>query len=182
VSNLGKERIKEIEKITANILIDSNQNNKCPPDLYKICSANKIYVKRDLDNKISEELAKPAIEDNKSIIYLNPIVMLDNDKKRVRKIVAHELGHIFLHPDKVKTQNCSYSEEMIDTIEEKEAETFAEFLLLPEKDFELFWNVFEDKTKMEEFWVVPQDMISKRIKQLGLKNNKEPILSKILNK
>ncbi len=99
-----------------------------------------------------------------------PFIVLSRDKAsavRQRFDAAHELGHILLHPkvtDRHLNNRATYK------ALEKQADTFASFLLLPERDFldELFSPTLDGFLSLKERWGVSVAAMIMRSGSLGL--------------
>lgn len=102
-------------------------------DINKLVKLLNIdLIKKDFDNDISGLL---AIQNNKTVISVNS----QEDPKRQRFTIAHELGHFTLHSKEQpffvdKTQKVMYRNNASTTGEiqkEREANAFAAALLMP---------------------------------------------------
>ena len=129
--------------------------------------------------------------DYKGVLLLNPYENIPgfNTKKVIgysdsltyeenQKIIAHELGHYFLHFKQGKIQ-CDYkyrdNENEKKSPRELEANYFAAALLLPKTEFIRLYNLYKNNDNIQNFigdisqlYGVETRCVSKRIVELGL--------------
>ncbi|MCB1192785.1 MAG: ImmA/IrrE family metallo-endopeptidase [Leptospiraceae bacterium] len=128
----------------------------------------KLYnFKSDLENFFGLSI---GLEDGEPIIAYND----NSDISVERKIftIAHELGHLLLHKH-------SYHQNSVeeDEIEEKEADQFASYFLMPEKAFAKKWEESKGKSFIERvfhvkrYFKVSYKTVLQRFQKNGWKQN-----------
>lgn len=96
-----------------------------------------------------------------------------------RFIIAHELGHFFLHYDSAVNSIFAHRENIKGKNEqEQDVDYFAACLLMPEKSFRKFFSDFKKVTngiyeaiiRLSEIFKVPLTSAKRRCEELGLKD------------
>lgn len=118
-------------------------------------------------------------------------ILINADKPTVRQYftIAHELGHYFLHRQWLIDNSTSgfvdYAEalegqgmllrpddptamQQIDMQQEREANTFAAELLMPEHDVQDFWKLTHDIVACADAFQVSKSAMAIRLEKLGL--------------
>lgn len=115
-------------------------------------------------------------QDNRRICALNS----SDSPRRRRFTLAHEIGHLVLHPPKPQhfDLKARSSQSIGNPREETEANQFAASLLMPEQDirsrvppggFDPFWDDWESEVKkLSDLFNVSQEAMSIRLQSLGL--------------
>lgn len=124
-----------LEKINA--IVDRNVL-KGNVDIVKLAISNGFYVcklKEGADIKgviLVDERSSECLPNNKVIAFKSEL-----SEKENRFIIAHELGHYFLHYKKDDNLPFvyTYHYERTDTVAEEEADFFATNLLVPEQEY-----------------------------------------------
>ena len=166
------EIIEKIKGMNADV---TNIVNAYPVDLLAILEALKIgcYYAENIENNAD---GKYCPNENNILINKNKKGKSD----QIRMIIAHELGHyIHQHEGQLfKGNDVNYSENEL--IQEKEANDFANELLMPERKFiekfkEYKNNEQKDKkeimTSLANFFFVPIENVKARAYNIGLIEN-----------
>ena len=132
-----------------------------PVDLHVIL--DKFGLKA-YDVKFNRPDVSGAFDRKKREIYLNST----DPKTRKKFTLAHELGHYFLH-DGVE-QDVMFRERAASGHKdqlEKEADSFAAELLMPESVIRLYWTVAEGIQQLADIFGVSYVAMSNRLRGLG---------------
>ncbi len=154
-----------IENKTLDIL---DQYNITEPvvDVVKIADDNKIKIE---EIKMPEKYSGVAgfYDKNKKIIYVN----IEDKPVRKQFTIAHELGHVLLgHKNydvlfRIPNETARYSKD------EREANSFAANLLMPEFMVKEYLNKYNlkkgDYVKMSEIFGVPVTAMKVRLERLA---------------
>ena len=179
-----KEEIKEASRRGEEVAKQYNKETQIPFPFEKIEKENPgltIFL-TDL-SKVSKEKE----EDILGLIYLkkgNPhkeefeiLVEKNKSKERQYFTIAHELGHYFLHKEKIKEGNVIFDSDPIslyrsnnglNNSEETEANFFAASLLMPEERVRSVWKVTRSVEECARFFDVSFTAMSIRFEVLGL--------------
>lgn len=154
----------ELEELTSSILL-SNDMYKIPVDVIAIAKANDIKVfEASLDKKISG-----AIRYNYSTNSFEILVNKNDVKVRQRFTIAHEIGHFFLHQEKLKSDELHIDIMYRMTNEqEKEVDYFAGALLMNKTLLEKVYNEGSSITELAELFDVSVSAMTVRLDVLGL--------------
>ena len=161
-------KIKErLEELTSEILLKYDMY-KIPANILKIAEYNEIDVfKTDLGKDISGAI-KYNSTDNKFAILLNA----KESEERQRFTLAHELGHYFLHQNKLKDDEIHVDailyRNTINKEEEREVDYFAGALLMNRT---LLEKIYEKTTSINELaaiFEVSTSAMTVRLDILGL--------------
>jgi Zn-dependent peptidase ImmA (M78 family) len=160
--------------LKAKTVLDQYKIEFFPIDIEKIASNEKInIIKTSLPEKVSGIL-EPA--DNK--IYINE----NDNEKRQRFTIAHELGHFFLnHCDGIHVDNFKRAYRDTKSTEglyiiEIEANNFAAELLMPSEEVNKKIESFSDDTNLSidqilddlsTYFNVSQEAMRNKLKNLG---------------
>lgn len=182
IMSLTNEQKYIIEKKAEEIIKDYNPEGFVPFPYEKILQDKKdlkILMSDDLPENISGIIKFLAIN-NEAVFY----ILINKTKPNLRQYftVAHELGHYFLHKDKIKN-NENYivegenvlentgilyiNDENISTNLELEANAFAASLIIPARLIEKAWNQFENIEKCAELFKVSVEAMSIRLNKLS---------------
>ena len=161
---LTKERIHEIELLALDVLRDAYATEVLipPVDLFKIAISNDLEI---FEGEFKDTRVEGAFNREKKAIYL------ESRSPYTRKsfTLAHELGHYFLHADKM--QETFYRLNLMDTsadTQEQEANRFAAAILMPKEIFIKFWHLFMDEEEVARRFSVSNQAAYFRAKNLGL--------------
>ena len=154
----------ELEELTSSILL-SNDMYKIPVDVIAIAKANDIKLfEASLDKKISA-----AIRYNYSTNSFEILVNKNDVKVRQRFTIAHEIGHFFLHQEKLKSDELHIDIMYRMTNEqEKEVDYFAGALLMNKTLLEKVYNEGSSITELAELFDVSVSAMTVRLDVLGL--------------
>jgi Zn-dependent peptidase ImmA (M78 family) len=150
---LTKEKIQEIEAITADILrevgYENDEENAVNLDAIAEKYELKIYETEFKDKKVSGAYIKETKE-----------IYVAKKEPYFRKLftTAHEMGHFFLHTN--YTGEIAYRKQEIDTPDEKqklieqEANWFAASLLMPQDKVLAVWKYFPEVNQIAQIFNV----------------------------
>ena len=162
--------IDEIEELTSEILLDSDMY-KIPVDVLSIAKANDISIyKGNLELNTSG-----AIRYNEERKKFEILINENDNKKRQRFTIAHELGHYFLHKDLLQEKNDLHVDIMYrritdekERVREKEADYFAGALLINRIFVEKLYKEKRTITELAELFNVSISAMTVRLDVLGL--------------
>lgn len=179
---LTPEQKYAIEKKAEEIIRDYNPESFMPFPYEKIIQDKKdlkIFMSDDLPENISG-IIKFLTKDNETAFYI-----LINKTKPINRqyfTIAHEIGHYFLHQNKIKN-NENYivegenvlentgvlyrNDEIISTDLELEANAFAASLIMPARLVEKAWNQLENIEKCAKLFKVSAEAMSIRLNKMG---------------
>ncbi|TMJ20132.1 MAG: ImmA/IrrE family metallo-endopeptidase [Alphaproteobacteria bacterium] len=151
MTNLDPARRKAAE------LISKNRLTSPPVDAERIARLEKVSVLyAGLNDEVKDKVSAYA-EPNR-VIYVNR----DQPPEHKNYAIAHELGHLLLHPSYV--ESSKYQLLLRNTFvgagksnEEKEAEAFAAELLVPRKLLDRFRS--KDPESLASLFVAPIEVI-----------------------
>ncbi len=112
-------------------------------DIVKLCSLSGIEVYGDDQTEINAKISADSKE-NFEITY-----NATHSLNRIRFSIAHELAHFFLHKDDVIKNKTLYRKED-SSVQEKEADSLAEEILMPQKAVMDFMGKFSKENLGEE--------------------------------
>lgn len=180
---MDEKRKQEIKNIVQDILNKHNFGSS-NVDIIKLSNVLgfAVYTLDDsvpfdgviIANKKDEPIDKTAFKDSKIIGFKKSIAPNQN-----RFIVAHELGHFFLHSANSENNIYVYTyhgkNKNEDKEKEEEANFFAANLLVPEESLRKFLNTFKETSSnvfVEEeaanYFKVSTECIRKRLSEVGL--------------
>lgn len=173
--------VKKVDEI-----IKSNKLTSLPIDLNMVCAANKIVVHRVCLKYMEERLQCPLFGLITNLDGDFEILLNEKDiPRRQRFTIAHELGHFFLHLEKVGSQTIICSKGESNPLE-TEANNFAAELLMPREMFLLeLLKLLEKYRKplksckariaqdLSDTFAVPPKAVEIRIKELQKEMNYE---------
>lgn len=163
MENIDYQKIKER---VDEILIEYDMYKKAPINVFKICKIKNIKVQlvKFKENNVCAAIHKVGDSYN---IFVNHM----QSPLEQRVSIAHELGHYYLHQDILDKEmlvdmykRFSSREEK----EEKEAEYFANCLLLEENSLKTLWGKVEDVNDLANMFKVPLDFLKERLVFLKL--------------
>lgn len=180
---ISKERKKELENITSQILFN-NDMYKIPVNLLKIANNCGITVYEADFERMGNRNVSGAIRyvDDEFSILLNK----DESKQRQRFTLAHELGHFFLDNEILKSskihvdtlyravENSSYvarqldDETRLELTSEKEIDYFAGALLMNEMVLKKVFEIEPSISKLAKIFNVSHSAMTVRLDVLGL--------------
>jgi Zn-dependent peptidase ImmA (M78 family) len=164
---LQKSEINTIESIAYTVLegvFGSSIDISIPVSLEKIVEKYKITV---ATGEFENSEVSGVYEKTNKTIYIAD----DEASNRKAFTVAHELGHYFLHGDKVndifyRSQILKLTDE--NKKEEQEANWFASALLMPEKQVKHFYSLTKNMGELAVIFGVSSTAVYFRLKNLGL--------------
>lgn len=109
-------------------IVSSFISCRSPANVEGICEQLGITIK---DNRPLDKDGYLVCQNGKKIILVNSQI---TNRHRKRFVIAHELGHFLLHRDKLYSCDCisdSTQQNVNSPVQEKEANTFANELLIP---------------------------------------------------
>ena len=184
MKELSKEMRDVIDSLVEAIYANQRLNINEPIDV------------KELAQNLGFSLAyiKPNIKDIKGIVLINPevsslegystnkVIGINKtlSKSQNNSIIAHEIGHYFLHSEQGKKY---FAHKWVDNEKEKneseelEANYFGAALLLPKKPFIEKYHKFEKDNNLKNFvetmslsYNVSKECVEKRIQELELKS------------
>ena len=162
--------VDEFEELTENILIN-NDMFKVPVDVVKIAKLNSIKVyEGNLDKNVSG-----AIRYNKEKDYFEILVNKNDTRQRKRFTIAHEIGHFFLHKEKLMSDEIHIdimyrmpNEDEEQKRREKDVDYFAGALLMNKTLLTKMYNENNTITELAEIFDVSVSAMTVRLDILGL--------------
>ncbi len=164
--------ISENIELKAEEILNNLNIKNIPIPIEEIATKMQIKISRAPSKEFSGLLIR---KDGRSLIGVNS----DEALVRQRFTIAHELGHLFLHPAKdafVDYRNNKNETHDFDSDQkEKQANRFAAALLMPRKNIikdykSLSKNLIEDEIciLLSKRYEVSEDAMKYRLKNLGL--------------
>ena len=170
----SKEAIEEIENIAAKVREHWNIGSEPIKDLQYILETNGIIITgfSTNENKIDAFSQRTIVEENN--LYFIAIALGNRPEGRIHFDMAHELGHILLHP-------WSEDLELIPKDEfkarERQANMFASAFLLPRESFGKDISSYPNDLKYYQFlknkWKVSIQAMIYRAHQLEIISNNQ---------
>ncbi len=162
---------KRIESIIDSLL-NKHQIIDLPIDLYGLAKKENITI---MDSFFANQNTSSVVRrfSDKKFIY----VMKNYHQKDKNFLVAHALGHLYLHmfqnssisdDDKILNFNMKHLKGNQNIIKEVEANKFAYTLLLPKDKFLLEYKRTQSIFELSEIFQVPEKAILFQIKNLNL--------------
>lgn len=185
---ITKERMREIEQITTNILSEHNVDLSKSPyiDIVSIVKQDgfKVEPKFMPIDTTGCILINDSLQDKERTIIVNKIFKNpDNEDdvifKKSRFITAHEYGHYILHKDSGNLFYAHRDSDNRNSKEEIEADYFSSALLMPADRFISSYNIlkhFGDNDNnfviysLSTLFKVTKNKINKRIDDLNVLN------------
>ena len=123
-----------IQNKVAELLANTGMLGKAPVSLEKIAKYLGFSCQFFMPDTRTEDISG-AVDHSKKKIYLNR----QDSPVRMNFTLAHEIGHIILHGDDKNKNFIDYRRASTDP-KEKEADSFAANLLMPESLFRHYWE------------------------------------------
>ena len=179
MSDIKRERMVEIEKLTSDLLKDLDFTDSPYVDIVSLVKKDKFKVEPvAMDWETTGcLLVNDDTDKTERLITVNPEKEPDVVFKKSRFITAHEYGHFILHK---KVGAPIYAHRDTDhrtDIKELEADYFARSVLMPIKQFKIFYHVLnemggEDETftieTLSRLFKVTRNKVKKRIGDLAV--------------
>ena len=170
------KKLKELSGMSASKILElyAHDSNYYAVDMQTIMNNIGVPVLlfdfSDLNQKLSHNIygAIVLLKDNLAVLVSNKCT-----KEEQRFILAHELAHCCLHGATLKKTKIEFASDFDSSdLHEEEAHSFADQLLLPEKDFIDVCKQFDSKNidveTVADIFCVPRSSVIRRIKALGL--------------
>ena len=184
MSDIKRERMVEIEKLTSDLLKDLDFTDSPYVDIVSLVKKDKFKVEpvaMDWETTgcllVNDDTDKTERLITVNTVFKNPEKEPDVVFKKSRFITAHEYGHFILHK---KVGAPIYAHRDTDhrtDIKELEADYFARSVLMPIKQFKIFYHVLnemggEDETftieTLSRLFKVTRNKVKKRIGDLAV--------------
>lgn len=159
--------LQSIRKKADEVLIEFDMYKKAPVDVLRICKTNLIKVQLVVfkDENIRAVINKSEKEEEYSYeIFLNH--KLSPFEQRIS--IAHELGHYYMHREKLDKEMIVDVYKKAYSKSEIEADYFAKCLLLEENSVEMLWDKISDKNDVATIFKVTLNFLGERLKDLNL--------------
>lgn len=190
-NNIDKSRMLEIESITSNLLKDIDFGKKPYVDIVSLVNKDHFKVKTskmDIDTTgcllVTDDDENPIRLITINTFFKNPENENDVIFKKSRFITAHEYGHFILHRKEKEPiyahRDTYHRTEPI----ELEADYFARSILMPIKQFSLYYDILNEMSTNDQNFVimmlsklfkVTKNKVRKRIEDLSVLSNKEKV-------
>lgn len=144
-------------------LLDSAGISHEPVSLRDVVSALNLELVTRTREPFTSEAALEPLGDGRAIVLNGP-----GDSSRKRFTIAHEIGHFVLHPERCRPERGGAANEA-GRAEEREADTFAAELLMPEHLVrEAVREHGPDATRLADRFEVSRKAMQTRLRSLGL--------------
>lgn len=177
MTNIDKKRMLEIEGITSNILKEVDFSISPYVDIVSLVKKDKFIVKpteMDIETTgcllVNEDKKSPVRLITVNTFFKNPENESDVIFKKSRFITAHEYGHFILHRESGKPIYAHRDTYHRTEPKELEADFFARSILMPLKQFELYFNLLNEMGNNDRAFTI--EMLSKLFKVTKNKINK----------
>ena len=172
------KKIEEASKKGEEVAREYNLKTNIPFPFEKIVEKNTdldIFLDY-LDSEGGEKNISGLILFKKQEERFEILIEKSEPKNRQYFTAAHELGHYFLHKDRIKKEGIVIDrdpmwyrlDEGLTNIEETEANFFAGSLLMPEKRVRKIWGKTKSIEKCADFFDVSMSAMSVRLEILKL--------------
>lgn len=168
---INKERIEEIESLAVDYLQEmygSISNFSVPLDLDR---ASKIFNVKIVQGEFTDLSIEGQLIKSKTLTEQHKIQLAKKDlpylSNRQYFTIAHEIGHLVLHPE-LETDIYRTNFDKFD-LKEEEADYFAGCLLMPRSlIIKAFYFLDKSIDQMAEYFNVSQSAMNVRVRVLGL--------------
>lgn len=169
MSDITREEMLEIEEVTNSILSTINLEESPYVDIVALVKKDGFKVEpTEMDIETTGCLFVSNSDQNKQRLIMvntnfkNPDNETDVVFKKSRFITAHEYGHFILHRDDKAPIYARRDTYHRTEPEELKADYFARSILMPLKQFKLFYELLKEMSNNDEEFII--DLLSKAFK------------------